>query len=387
MNLRLHPTILAGALCFFLTLIQFVMYLPVFTTPTDMDTYAQKYANSQYIKGDASPLKITDGELYVYAGYAYIRGEDPTTINFEHPPLVKYLFGLSYLVFGNSFIVSLILYGVFLWTFYLFTGLVISRQSLRYISVIILGLQPVVYILASQALLDTALNILVLLLFYVLFAVGVGKTDSNSPKRRKKSLILKYGVIGIVLGLLSSVKYPFPFMLLPFALVGVVSFIKKEMWHLPAAMIIAPLVYLAQYAVYFAHGHSLLDFIAFEKYRLSWWIGDRTMPKFLIFQNLFTGQFPAWWEENLVIKSQEWNAFLPVLFLTHVVAMSAALIKKLQFKNNFAFVAICAYSVILISVYGFGAAVYLRYLTQLVPFWIVVIVAVVERMMLTADKK
>ena len=43
-----------------------------------------------------------DIDLYAYAGWEYIHGVSPDEINFEHPPLAKYLIGLSEAVFGNQ---------------------------------------------------------------------------------------------------------------------------------------------------------------------------------------------------------------------------------------------------------------------------------------------
>jgi len=339
-------------------LIPFFKYKQLFLTKTNIKEYSQKYANSQYIKGDASPYKITDGELYTYAGYAYVRGEDPTTINFEHPPLIKYFFGLSYLLFGNSTIISLIFYAIFLFSFYLFSGLVLKNKNLRYLSVAILGLQPLVYTLASQILLDLPLNFLILLLFYFLLKKGT-------------SLKKKYLAIGIILGLLSSVKYPFPFLLLPMFVITLISYLKKETKYLILPLLIAPIIYLAQYAIFFLNDHSLTDFILFEKYRFSWWMGDRSMPKFLIFENLFTGKYTGWWENKPMMKNENWNLFLPLLFVSYLAAF---FFNKKNRINHTLFL----YSLAVIILYGIGSATYLRYLTQIIPFWIVLIISAIE---------
>ena len=48
-----------------------------------------------------------DPELYAYAGWRQVQGDDPTVINPEMPPLGKYLLGFSILVFGNQKIQAL----------------------------------------------------------------------------------------------------------------------------------------------------------------------------------------------------------------------------------------------------------------------------------------
>jgi len=361
MNFINKKKFIAPLLCLFICLlIPFTKNKQVFLSKTNIDDYAKKYANSQYIKGDASPRKITDGELYTYAGYAYVRGEDPTTINFEHPPLIKYFFGFSYLIFGNSAIVSLIFYAIFLFSFYLFSGLVLTNKLLRYLAVVVLGLQPIVYTLASQILLDLPLNFLVLFLFYFLF-------------KKNTSLKKKYILIGIILGFLGSVKYPFPFLLLPIFLISLTSYLNKELKYLILPLLIAPTIYLTQYLMFFFNGHSFTDLIMFEKYRFSWWMGDRTMPRFLIFENLFTGKFTGWWDNKPVVKNENWNLLLPITFVSY---LGSFFVNKKNRTNCILFL----YSLAVIILYGIGSATYLRYLTQLIPFWIALIFSAIENL-------
>lgn len=361
-KIKEHPKIIALFLCLSLSIFVFFIFQDTFTQRTDISLYAEKYANSQYIKGEASPQKISDGELYVYAGYAYTQGEDPTTINFEHPPLFKYFFGISYLVFGNSYFISLIYYFIFLYSTYLFSGLIIKNQALRYLGVAILGLQPLIYVLSNHALLDLPLNFLIMFLFYFLF-------------RKTKSERKRYIIVGVILGLLSGIKYPFPFILFPTSLVVLVSFFNKKIQYLIYPLLILPTIYLLQYVMFFYHNHSLIDFIQFEKFRFVWWTGDRTMPKFLIFQNLFTGQYPAWWKDGLMVKNKEWNMLIPLTFIAYLGTFFANKKKSIMLYTLF------VYSLIVLILYGVGSAVYLRYLTQIIPFWIVIILSWIENLL------
>ncbi len=50
-----------------------------------------------------------DETFYIKAGLAYLKGEDPSMINYEHPPLAKYLIGLSKYVTDNPRIFSWLL--------------------------------------------------------------------------------------------------------------------------------------------------------------------------------------------------------------------------------------------------------------------------------------
>lgn len=52
---------------------------------------------------------ISDSELYSYVGYRYMQGENPSLLNPEHPPLGKYLIGISILLFNNENVILLII--------------------------------------------------------------------------------------------------------------------------------------------------------------------------------------------------------------------------------------------------------------------------------------
>lgn len=350
-----------------LVLIPAIIYRSILTTPTDMALHQQKYAQSQYILGDSSPQKISDEELYIYAGYGYVNGEDPTTINFEHPPLVKYLFGLSYLLFQNSHILSVLVYAVFLWIFYEFTGILLKNHWVRIGSLVVLGTLPVIYVLAKQVLLDLSFSMSILALFVV-------------AHRNFTNTWLKYGLLGLILGAVASIKYPIPFIFVPSFFLVIIAWRAKEIKKALIIPVVAGIFYLLQYVMYFAHGHSLIDLIAFEKYRFSWWTGERTMPKFLIFSSLFFGQFQGWWDGAGIVKNQEWTVAVPGIFLTQI-----AIIPWL--KRNFWTIICFAYSSCVLLLFAIGSAAEVRYLTQLIPFWIILIASVLEKTISIYAKK
>lgn len=351
---------------FILFLLPFVLYFPVLTTPTDINEYGKNYSLSQYVLGENSPQKISDGDLYIYAGYAYLKGEDPTTINFEHPPLGKYFFGLSQLLTGNSIVINWIFYFFSLWVLFLLTKKILVLNSLRLLTVILFGTIPVVYSLSAMALLDIPL-LLSMLLFFL----------ASTWKTQK--LVLKYFLAGLVLGTLASIKYPFPFIGIPVLMLVIISFLQKENRYIFLSFTTAGIVYLVQYAMFFAHGHSLLDWVAFEKYRFSWWTGERTMPKFLIFENIFTGRHEAWWEPGTFVTTKEWTPTLPILLLLTIAAIPW--MKRTRWNLLF-----FSYSIVTLFLFAFGSAAALRYLVIVIPFWIIAFLSAVEKTLLDSKK-
>lgn len=354
-SLKRHYVLVIIAL---LSIFPFIKHASVFTTPNDMEEYGRKYSQSQYVLGNASPEKVSDSELYVYAGFAYWKGEDPTTINFEHPPLAKYLYGIAYLLFKNAYVLNILLYPVLLYAFHLFSKTVLKSTISRAAALIIFGTQAILFELVQYVLLDIPLLILTLSLFVLLY-----KEFDNKVK--------KYLLAGALLGLIASIKYPVPFILVPSFLILAVAFYKKEVRSAIVAFPVSIAIYLAQYVMYFSNGHNLIDFARFEAYRFNWWVGDRSAPKFLVFPNLFFGKYKAWWLENEYHYTKEWTVFLPILFILHIIT------SFLQ-KKSFWIWTLILYSAGLLFVFGYGSAAELRYLLQIIPIWIVLILRYIE---------
>src|SRR3989344_7914894 len=64
------------------------------------------WLHSQYNLGKGYEFfgNMSDEDLRAFAALEYISGKDPLLVNFEDPPLGKYLIGLSYLFIGNILI-------------------------------------------------------------------------------------------------------------------------------------------------------------------------------------------------------------------------------------------------------------------------------------------
>ena len=89
--------ILVGKLSFFV-----IQNKNFFLRPFDPVYLSDLYSKSQYVLGQKSKGGIGDDGLYAFAGYYYLfqRG-DVSSVNFEHPPLGKYL--IHKLLFPLSF--------------------------------------------------------------------------------------------------------------------------------------------------------------------------------------------------------------------------------------------------------------------------------------------
>lgn len=353
LNKTFTPTLVV--LILLLVLLPVVSFPSFFLTETNISSFAQLYGNSQYVRGEATQQRIDDATLYIYAGYAYVQGEDPTTVNFEHPPLGKYVLGLSYLLFGNSLILNLCIYAAFLLTFVSLLRMFTKNNLLIYGALLFLGTTRLVYVNVGQGMLDIFSSLLLLLIFRILFS--------------KLASLPKYSIVGLVIGALAATKYAFPSIGLPLLLTLTWAWYSKELLVSLVSLPIALVTYLASYTVYFLN-HTLLDFIKFEWFRLKWWVVDRNIPPFLILRTLFLGSFQDW-RMGHTVRSAVWSVSWPILFVSHIVSFMFS-------KIDARMAAIMLYATAQLAIFAIGSASYDRYLIGLLPLWLVVFVAGIE---------
>lgn len=264
------------------------------------------YSRSQYVLGDGKEVTMGDGDVYAYAGTRYVAGTDVTSINFEHPPLAKYLYGLSYTITGMQnwvLIPLLLLTPLLMWQLssYLF-----SNHWFRWLSVVLLLTHTAYMSNSTQTMLDFP-QMFFLLIFQIFFC---------KLENQKNSYRLGL-IFGISAGLTWLAKYPFPLILMLHALNYVWLVHKKvPIKILATSVFAAAATYLVGYTSFFLHGNSLIDWVRFEWWRVQWYMGKTDNPSFMLFKTLFTGTYPAWWsDEPKDIVVAYWNISWPLITL------------------------------------------------------------------------
>ncbi len=78
-----------------------------------------RYLNSQDIPYEVDErIFLSDSEIHVAAGYLYATGASPFTYNFQHPPLIKYVYGIVASSIRLPYLVNAILGLFYLWGTY-----------------------------------------------------------------------------------------------------------------------------------------------------------------------------------------------------------------------------------------------------------------------------
>jgi len=117
-----------------------------------------RYLRSQDILDETSRIKdrifVSDEEIYIASGYLYANGARPTEYNFQHPPFIKYLFGLSSKYFNMPLIPNIIFAGILIFEVFLLGKLVFKNELIGLVASLLLMFDPVFREVTVYALLD-----------------------------------------------------------------------------------------------------------------------------------------------------------------------------------------------------------------------------------------
>ncbi|WP_455369896.1 phospholipid carrier-dependent glycosyltransferase [[Eubacterium] cellulosolvens] len=221
---------------------------------------------------------FSDDKLYALAGWRYITGTTPDTINFEHPPLAKYLIGLSELLFKNQAMMSLIFSVMTLFFVYLISKKILHIFPFTLLPILILSLDKMYIQFSSFSMLDIYAT------FFTTTAILFLILNKN-----KWNFLFLYISVGLAL----SCKWITFFLII---VIPIYYFLNKNWENVklyPLGLAIAFLTYSATYFVFFLAGNSILDFIYLQLRILGFHQGMRigmgSPPPFWILLNFLLG--------------------------------------------------------------------------------------------------
>jgi len=289
----------------------------VFTFKFDLGLI-DKYFRSQDITYEIIDRRVflSDADIYQATGYLYALGYDPTQWNFEHPPLIKTLFGLSILFFNNPYYLQISL-GIILIFFTYYLGKKIYKQRLpAFLACLLLVTDCLFLEVSSQTLLDLGQTILLLGYFLAIFYWK------------------NYWLEGLFLGLFASTKFwvtPMFFIVL-FALYLLLKKelkIKQFIYHLVIAFGVYTLLYWQTFI--YRHGMFNIIFHWFKTMKYRFVHNTSSLPgaSLIMFS---TGFFQTWWGKHEFIRADSWSILWPIT-LVFSCLKTYALIFKRNLKN------------------------------------------------------
>lgn len=301
----------------FITLLKLLVFLfshsSYFTRIFDPVYFGDLYSQSQYVIGERSKGGIGDDGLYSFAGYYYLfQKGDVSAVNFEHPPLGKYLIGLSILIFRNENAVNLI-YFILLLFFTYKIGMIIMRSPLfATMGVFVLSL--------NNLFLDNLLRSLLDLPFTLFFTAAVYFYLKSFDKPR----YLYYSMLSWAFA--ASTRF-FPSLILLFPLLTTVIYLQKKenLKHFFLSSLIIPVFYLFIHFSFFIYHPSFMEFLRHKRWMLSWFWGTVVM-RGNIWRNIYTGSYFD--STGKLVANEHWMWLIPVVVTLGIISLKRSDLTK-----------------------------------------------------------
>jgi len=286
------------------------------------------FDNSQW-RIPESKRGIGDELLYQVSSYELVNTWRYFEINPEVPPLGKYFYGVSLLLFGNAFWSNVPVFLFSVWVFYLLAKEIFKKEWQRNLAHFLFITQPVLF---SQ--LNTTMFDLPQLLALLIHTLAISKL-LNSPKHQVLFTLLA----GVSAGAFVSLKIGY--LILFIFLVDGFFLLRQKKWQsfvviLAAATLIYPLTYLP----YFLQGNSLRDFLKSQLWILHFYADSKVpVDRLLMPVTFFTGWYRGWSENAIWTRSDHWSLTWPVfVFLIILSFLRNRRFPKLQLNSPLVYI-------------------------------------------------
>jgi len=342
--------------CLFIFVVQFfqILYFKnnLFTERYDAAYWKDRYEHSQY-QLPLSKRIIGDDGLFAYSGYRLINGDNPFSINNDKPPVAKYLFGLSILLFNNPLHIVFFFGLATLLTFYFLARQLLKDNSLALFVTVILFLDPLFF---SQFWI-TGLDLIQLsfLLLNILLLFKMEKTQ-------KRNIIIAL-CSGLSLGLFAEIKPPIllPIILVLESILLLYKSFKKEYLFFVLGFLLGIIL---PYLRFLYLGNGIIDILKIHKFMVSIYLQSQLQTHVgAIWSALIFGKFPNITSGSL-INISEWWILWPVVAL---LGITVAIFSLSSRKIDVFYKGLSVFLLIALIIFTFIPS-YPRYLVIILPF-------------------
>jgi len=358
MKSTVNKIILFYSLIFFLLTIYFSRQ--IFFYRYEPEYYENFYYHSQW-NIPQSTRGISDSELYKFVGYQLVNGENPFNINFEVPPIGKYLYGLGEKLFSNPYYINIFYYFGIALSVYLIVLSITNNKTLSLLSLLLFATTPFVATQIKQTMLDLPLAFF--FSTYFLFFIKYLK------KGKQKYLI----TAGIFLGLATGTKiavYTIPILL--FNIIFLLKYSKFKTKHIILLIASTFTGYVLAYFCYFIKHPNPIPWIRLHQKPFDFYIkpfitrGKPEIDHLNQLTTIFLNNYKGWWQTNERKMAGDWSVILPIGFLS-----SLAFIFKPDKHKKIIFIYITTIIFLIVNtIIPFSP----RHLMPLIPLFIVLII-------------
>lgn len=315
---------------------------------------AVKYLHSQDIPHEVSDrVFLSDSDIHIAASYLYSRGSDPTTYNFQHPALLKYLYGLSIQAFQTPFVAHVAFGVLLLASTYILAFSTLKSQVGAIVASSLLVTDPLFIDISSQILLDVGQAATIIMYACIILY------------KPHKTIWL-----GVLAGLIAATKFWTGSLVIIFILNIYGLYTKRlQIKTIFQQFCIATLAFSATYLPSFIQQAGRFNIVVFELKTLKYWLNHSvtTIPGASLWL-FITGRQLTWWGNQQTVTSSSYSILWPIgLAMSGYVSLKSAII-HLKKRTPISKLAIIAAIPIFYLFYLSIQAPFPRYFIVILPF-------------------
>jgi len=277
--------------------------------------YENYYYNSQWNVPN-STRGISDGDLFKFVGYRLAEGESPFDINYEVPPLGKYLYGLGEKYTGNPYWVSTAFYLGSLVVFYFLARDLFKREQVAWLSLFLFASTPFVATQVRDVMLDLPLMFMFLVHTFTFV------------RYLKKGKLVDLGLTGVFLGLASGTKLG---IYAPLAILLETAFVlRTKKWpHLVVLPVTTAVGYVTAYCMYFIKHQNPIPWLRLHKKIYTFYSGSLgDIDYWNQLRTIFLNSYQGWWQPDKMIQVSDWSIVFPLGVIAIMIVLFFAIKKK-----------------------------------------------------------
>ncbi len=324
------------------------------------------YENSQYVSKDPGGW-IPDEIVLSYAGGALIKGENPTYIIPDAPPLGKYLIGLSTLIFDNAKVI-MIFFGAGSLLMLFGIGKQIFKNPLTaFLPPLLVSFEPLFRNQLKYVPLLDLMQLFFLLTSFYMFNRGV-----NNSK------YMRWFILAVIfIGFFISTKFYITGLTIAAAFLAVLVLNKKfkQLLHMLIVLPLCVVVLVLSYSRLFFLEYSLRDMIGVQKWIFLYHKTQLIYP-LSIWPLILLNKWFVWYGNQPIISDPQWRITWPITLILSLIAIPTYIWKKIERKIEVE-VLICWFAFYILF-FSFGQ-ITARYLVILFPVLYLVSIYLLEQ--------
>jgi hypothetical protein len=317
--------------------------------------YENWYYYSQW-NVHVSSRVISDENLYKFVGYRIARGDNPFDINYEVPPLGKYLYGLAEVWWGNGYWISVFFFCGAAILVYLVTSELTGEERLAVGASLITITTPLFAVQLRETMLDLPLVFMLLgnALFFIKYL-----------KNGKTSQLL---TAGIFLGLATGVKIGVYTPLILIWGIGLAIWYSRRIWQGIAYAASTGAGYVLAYYCYFSRHPNPIPWIRLHAKAWKFYLGaGGEVDHWNQWRGIFYNSYQSWWQSQQS-EMGNWSWILPLGLLAAI--MLGILAVRSRDKRWIYITGLAGIILIVNSLIPFFS----RYLIPVIPFFAIFLV-------------